>query len=513
MSVEEKDWQEEQKRVDYVVEQIQKRIATIHEEMIETKKEIVDIRKNFWEDVRVNFDDTVESAETYASIKQQSEVLGERERKSIHDQKQLTTLNRLHKSPYFGRIDFLEENEKEIDRIYIGIGTFLDEEDNFLIFDWRAPISSLYYDFPPGPAQYRTPVGTIEGEMELKRQFIIRDSKIVSMFDTGVTIGDKLLQEVLGKHSDMQMKSIVATIQKEQNRIIRNEQSKLLIVLGAAGSGKTSAALQRVAYLLYRHRDTLSADQIILFSPNPMFNSYISTVLPELGEENMQQTTFQQYLESRLETMYKIEDPFVQMESLFTSSGTSDDEARMEAIQFKSSARFVDVMDQYLESLRQEGMKYKDILFRKKVIIEAQQIREKFYSYESSLPITNRIQLLSEWLLEQINEFAKIERKEIWVEDEIQLLDKETYLKAYQKIGKGKQLSKEGFDDFDREREILTEMVIQKHLKPLRIWVKQYGFIDIKEIYRNLFTDTKVLKRFISGVEFQINGIQSVHKL
>ena len=165
-----------------------------------------------------------------------------------------------------------------------------------------------------GPAQYKTPVCTITGTLELKRQYVIYQGHIESMFDTGVTIGDELLQKVLGHQVDNQMKGIVATIQKEQNLIIRNVRSRLLVVQGAAGSGKTSAALQRVAYLLYRYRETLRADQIVLFSPNPMFNSYISTVLPELGEENMQQTTFQDYLDHWLGKTFALEDPFTQME-------------------------------------------------------------------------------------------------------------------------------------------------------------------------------------------------------
>lgn len=160
----------------------------------------------------------------------------------------------------------------------------------------------------PGPASYKTPAGEMEGELTLKRQFSIRDGQIRFMFDTGVTIGDELLQAVLSRSSDAQMKSIVATIQKEQNRIIRDDRSRMLIVQGAAGSGKTSAALQRVAYLLYKYRDRLRADQVVLFSPNPMFNSYVSTVLPELGEENMLQATFQEYLERRLGREFQLED-------------------------------------------------------------------------------------------------------------------------------------------------------------------------------------------------------------
>ena len=187
------------------------------------------------------------------------------------------------------------------EHIYIGISTLTDTSgENFLIYDWRAPISSVYYDYPPGPVEYTTPGGMIPGMLEKKWQYIISGGVIESMFDTSLTIGDEILQQVLGKGTDKHMHSIVATIQREQNRIIRHDRGRLLIVQGAAGSGKTSAALQRIAYLLYKYRERLKADQIILFSPNSMFNNYVSNVLPELGEENMQQVTFQEYLDHRL---------------------------------------------------------------------------------------------------------------------------------------------------------------------------------------------------------------------
>ncbi len=154
---------------------------------------------------------------------------------------------------------------------------------------------------------------TIEGEMVLKRQFMIKNGDLKAMFNTDMTIGDEMLQEVLSHHSDTQMKNIVSTIQKEQNQIIRNEKSKFLIVQGAAGSGKTSAALQRVAYLLYRHRGVIDAGQIVLFSPNFLFNSYVSSVLPELGEENMEQATFQEYIEHRLGRRFQCESPLTSL--------------------------------------------------------------------------------------------------------------------------------------------------------------------------------------------------------
>src|SRR5699024_6139217 len=185
--------------------------------------------------------------------------------------------------------------------IYIGTSSLLDEkEENFLVHDWRAPIASMYYDYAPGPASYQVIDETIEGEMSLKRQYVIEQGELTGMFDTGLTIGDHLLQNVLGQFASSSMKGIVATIQREQNKIIRNEKSKVLVVQGVAGSGKTSAALQRVAYLLYRYREQLTADQMILFSPNPLFNSYVSRVLPDLGEENIQQMTFYHYVEDQL---------------------------------------------------------------------------------------------------------------------------------------------------------------------------------------------------------------------
>ena len=256
------------------------------------------IRKHFWDEVKVNIDTFDDYLETIIGLRQQAQALSVSQSTHRHASKRLSALRRMQEVPYFGRIDFIEEGTSTAEQIYIGISTLTDTSgENFLIYDWRAPISSVYYDYQPGPAKYATPGGVIHGILEKKWQYLIRGGVIESMFDTSLTIGDEILQQVLGKGTDKHMHNIVATIQQEQNRIIRHDRGRLLIVHGAAGSGKTSAALQRIAYLLYKYRDSLNADQIILFSPNSMFNSYVSNVLPELGEENMQQVTFQEYLD------------------------------------------------------------------------------------------------------------------------------------------------------------------------------------------------------------------------
>lgn len=478
----------EQKRVDRIMRLIREQLDKLLQTSSGMREYIVDIRKNFWDDVTLNFEDAAEAAESAASLKQQAEVLAEREHSHRHAAEQVKLLRKLEQSPYFGRVDFIEEGSSEEERIYLGIGSMLDESgSNYLIYDWRAPVSSLYYDYSPGPAGYVTPSGQIAGEMTLKRQYVIRRGNIISMFDTGVTIGDELLQEVLGKQSDAQMKSIVATIQREQNQIIRNERARLLIVQGAAGSGKTSAALQRVAYLLYRYRGSLQADQIVLFSPNPMFNSYVATVLPELGEQNMQQTTYQQYLEHRIGQSFALEDPFTQMEYALGGMDDPDYETRIASIRHKSGASFMKVIESYVETLGESGLLFKSIKFRGRKLIAAETIAGHFYSLDKSYTIPNRLKMTADWLLKELTRLSREERKKQWVEEEMELLDKEAYIHAYNELRRKNRHSSDSFDDFDREKDMLASMIVQERFKRLRSRVKKLRFIDTVTLYRGLY--------------------------
>ncbi|URN94296.1 MAG: UvrD-helicase domain-containing protein [Candidatus Pristimantibacillus lignocellulolyticus] len=481
------DRNNEERRVRDIIQLVRKRLEHIEDEKGDVKSEIVNIKTNFWDDVTLNFEDAAESAESHASMKQQAELLSERERSYRLMSEQIRLLHKFEQSPYFGRID-ISEDGGPVEAIYLGVGSLLDDNnENYLIYDWRAPISSVYYDYGPGPITYRTPSGVIHGEMTLKRQYNIRYGNLVSMFDTGVTIGDEILQEVLGKHSDSQMKSIVATIQQEQNAIIRNEQAKLLVVQGSAGSGKTSAALQRVAYLLYRYRESLNADQIVLFSPNPMFNSYVSTVLPELGEQNMQQTTYQQYLEHRLGRKMHLEDPFTQMEYSLTQYEDQDYEARMASIHLKSSTDFMNVINDYVKYLSEQGMKFKNIVFRDKVLISHEQITEQFYRLDPSLSIPLRLKELTEWLLKELTALGKLEQQEAWVDEELELLDTEQYAEAFQHLINKKKFNENSFNDFQAERDFLANRIVQQQFKKLRRHVKQLRYVDVKGVYKKMF--------------------------
>jgi DNA helicase II / ATP-dependent DNA helicase PcrA len=479
---------DEQEQVDQLVQMVDRKEEALKSKNNKVTSDVLEIKTTFWNDVTINMDEADDVAETYSSIKQQSQLLSERERTRGLIDKQLKVLNRLKNSPYFGRIDFLEDGENTADKIYIGIASLLDMKDeNFLIYDWRAPIASMYYDYSPGPAKYETPSGTFHGDIKLKRQYIIRNGQLKAMFDTGVTIGDEMLQEVLANQADTQMKSIVATIQKEQNQIIRNEKAKLLIVQGVAGSGKTSAALQRVAYLLYRYRGKINSENIMLFSPNTLFNSYVATVLPELGEENMKQTTFQEYLNSRIHRDFFLEDAYDQMEYLLVSIRDKEYENRMESIRYKASNEFKQLIDRYGEELRSEGMIFEDIVFRRKTIITKEEIKQFFYNIDQSISIPNKIELVKNWLIKELKKAMKREQSEDWVQEEIQFLEKEDFLEAYNRLQEKEGFSINSFDDYDREEAFLAQMVVKQRFKRLFNRVKKLRFVNLLELYKKIY--------------------------
>jgi DNA helicase II / ATP-dependent DNA helicase PcrA len=476
--------QKEQKRVDDVVQEINIKQEKLYGKSLHLKESIVDLRKNFWEDVTVNLDEPDDVIETQASLKQQAELLAERERSHGGIGKELKILNRLKDSPYFGRIDFIEEPGNQTEQIYIGIASLMDREDEeFLIYDWRAPISSLYYDFSPGQANYNTMDGTISGEISLKRQFIIRQSKIKGMFDTGVTIGDTLLQAALGNNANTTMKSIVATIQKEQNKIIRNEHSKLLVVQGVAGSGKTSAVLQRIAYLLYRFRDSLNAENLLLFSPNPLFSSYIANVLPELGETNISQTTFYDFLRDSVEKDIVIESPFEQMEFSLTCNDKTSLAIRKLNMKFKSSLEYKSLLDKYFNSLSVNGIQFRNITFHGQVFISKESISEYFYSLDENMSIPNKMELVAKWVLKELLVHQQKEKSKDWVMEQLELLDKEAYLQAYYK---NQRINEE---DPSLEEDILRTIVVKKQFASIKKQIKQYAFVNTLATYRQIFTE------------------------
>jgi DNA helicase-2/ATP-dependent DNA helicase PcrA len=479
--------EEEEKRLLVVLEQVTRRMRKELSLLGERREDVVGIRQEFWDDVRMNFSDSTEVGETWSSIIQQSELLAERERSHRVASEAVERLTRQFDSPYFARIDFAEKGgEDEV--IYIGRASLVGEDgETFYVYDWRAPVSSLFYDHEPGPASYRIPDGEMIGELKLKRQFVIRAGQLKHVFDTSETVGDEILQAVLSEGSDTSMKSIVATIQKEQNRIIRDEKHKLLVVQGAAGSGKTSAALQRIAYLLYRFRETLGPDQIILFSPNPVFKGYISRVLPDLGEANMRQMTFRELIEARLGHRFEVEDLFSQTEAMAAEDDTSEGEARERSVRYKGSEHFFITVENYLKRLEQEGIRFRPLRFRTETIVSAEEMAERFYSVRASEGFGVRASGLRRWLLERLKIWVDSQLEETWVEEAAELVDSEEIQRAYVDVRRSGGFHDESFEDEDQMSARLRKRVAEAAVEPLVKAVRSYRFLDAIATYRELF--------------------------
>ena len=314
----------------------------------------------------------------------------------INKHKRLTKILAI---PYFGRIDFLEKKENsKVMPIYIGIHTFYDPESRAtLIHDWRAPVSSMFYDHELGEAGYRSPSGEIKGEISLKRQYRIRGGKMEFMIESALTVHDDILQKELSSNADDKMKNIVATIQREQNQIIRNKDIRTLIIQGVAGSGKTSIALHRIAYLLYTFRDSISSKDILIISPNKVFSDYISNVLPELGEETVPETSMEQILSGVLEHKYKYQTYFGLVNELLEKPSSS----LIDRIAYKASFGFISELDKFILHIENTYFKAADVKLTKYITIPAPFIEEQYLRF-NRYPIRRRFDAMADYMLDML---------------------------------------------------------------------------------------------------------------
>ena len=300
--------------------------------------------------------------------------------------------------PYFGRIDFQEKGQPEVLPLYIGIHSFFNPPTNEnLIHDWRAPISSMFYDYELGEAHFDAPSGEVKGNIRLKRQYRIRDGKMEFMLESSLNIQDDILQKELSGNSDDRMKNIVATIQREQNRIIRNEDIRTLIIQGVAGSGKTSIALHRIAYLLYTFRDSISSKDILIISPNKVFSDYISNVLPELGEETVPETSMEQILSGVLEHKYKYQTYFGLVNELLEKPSSS----LINRIAYKASFGFISELDKFILHIENTYFKAADVKLTKYITIPAPFIEEQYLRF-NRYPIRRRFDAMADYMLDML---------------------------------------------------------------------------------------------------------------
>lgn len=316
-------------------------------------------------------------------------------------------------SPFFGRVDFIYEGDEEPERFYIGIGNLAERAGSRpLVNDWRAPVSGLFYDYDKGPASYDAPAGTMKGEITSKWQYKIRRGEMVYEFESDIKIDDDILKAELGSSGEVQLKNIIRTIQKEQNAIIRNTEDKIMVIQGAAGSGKTSVALHRIAYLLYHDRKNLKSSNILVLSPNGVFADYISHILPELGEENIREMSFDLFAYKDLQdTAADCEDKYDQIEKAVKNPSL------WKRYREKQSQEFISRLDGFILELEDELMNFRDVEYKGHVLTEGEIIR-LFYFKFSEIPLLSRMEAVEEYFIDQVEtlrgrDLSEEEREEL----------------------------------------------------------------------------------------------------
>lgn len=310
------------------------------------------------------------------------------------------TYGKMKDSPYFARVDFVFEGDTEPESLYIGISNLTENAgDSALIYDWRAPVSSLFYDYDVGEASYEAPMGRISGRITHKYQYKISGGRLVYMLESDLKVDDEILKAELGKNATASLKSIVTTIQREQNSIIR-DKGKVLVVQGCAGSGKTSIALHRIAYLLYHNRNQLKASQVLILSPNNLFADYISRILPELGEENISETSLDIWAYHKLKKYGEAQDRYDRIEELISRNGSGSKSMATPDAAYKQTKEYVAELDGYLLELESEGVDITDFRYHRRTY-PASYISGLFYDKLWNVPFMERMKHIAEFIIDE----------------------------------------------------------------------------------------------------------------
>ncbi len=320
----------------------------------------------------------------------------------------IKNLEKIRPNPYFARVDFVEAGTEKRDAFYFG-KTFVTDHENLeqVVVDWRAPIADLYYEGRLGDAEYNCPEGNIKGEIKLKRQYFFNDNgDLKQLMDIDITTNDEMLQPFLSANSDTRLKNIVSTIQAEQNKIIRATMWKPIVVQGVAGSGKTTIALHRIAYLIYNCGQDFYPEQFLIIAPNKFFLNYISNVLPDLGVERVQQKTYEEIAFEVIGKEFVIEDPNEKLSILIDNHKTKKQKEFCEIMEaasmFKSTLRFKNVMDEYLYEVEKRFLPKEDFTILGYTFMTREQIEQLFFREYAYLPFCRRIEEIKKHLLSQI---------------------------------------------------------------------------------------------------------------
>ncbi|MCR1934328.1 HelD family protein [Clostridium tepidum] len=448
----------EREYLDFIIDKIRKETAIYLDKRKDIIKDIVEYRKEFLEEDKKDEDKVAEYFDHERYLK---------EKLYCFIDKKLKELTVLEQNPYFGKVNF--EDDGDEDYIYIGRYGFL-ETGNYkpYIVDWRAPICQIFYQGKLGDITYESPEGKIEVYVKSKRQYIIRKGILKGMFDSVLDVKDDVLKMVLSQNTKEKLKDIVMTIQEEQDNLIRQPKNKAIVVNGVAGSGKTTIALHRVAYLLYNYRKQIQ-DKILILGPNNIFVDYISDVLPSLGENGVKQTTFKDFIENLLPI-----NNFLEYSDYIKKLVDKDDKFIRDII-YKQSKKYMNDLDNFIETLEQNIFITKDVVLMDEIAIDKKEIDEMLYSYYKYMPLFKRSKKVKRIIFSKIRDIRNKKVYEIQrqYEEKIKNLSKEEL-----------ELNKNNLD-FERKNNIINVVKKSMELKKSLVWLNNPQILDIYNEFNN----------------------------
>ncbi|HHJ3787019.1 TPA: UvrD-helicase domain-containing protein [Enterococcus faecium] len=420
-------------------------------------------------ELRLNFDSYLDNLDTFSMIEMKNREIDQMNIKQKNAENQLAKIERLLKSPYFGKVvvDFLDNEPKE--SFYIGTANFTDDADENLVYDWRSPIAELFYNNMIGPSSYTVRQNKIDTVIKERRQFLLERDRLVKFFDTSVAIQDDVLLEVLGQDETNEMKAITATIQSEQNTIIRDVKSQNILVNGVAGSGKTSAIMQRIAYLLYLYRDTMTSDDLLILSPNHRFIDYISNVLPSLGERNPLNLTIIQLVSQLSAEEIEGEEAYFKR---ITGENVSEQTERLRSKKFidnlkQSDPLFLDHPN-FIRGLTKNG---KTVLSKKTI--------EKIYEKVPAHPkLIDRLQATKKALMSEWKNHLLKQAKSPAVQNQVLSLTEDRQLELF-----GKLIS----DDSEQSIVAYARKLLQKKYRKITRQIEEMAWVDEHQLFERIY--------------------------
>ena len=406
--------------------------------------------------------------------------------------------------PYFARIDFREDEKLKAENLYIGkMALIRDEDQELIIVDWRAPIANLYYEGRLGDASYQSPDGNINGSLLLKRQFSIEEGKLREIFDIDITTNDEFLQASLGANADSRLKEIVSTIQEEQNRVIRADMWKPLIVQGAAGSGKTTIALHRIAYLIYTYEKTFKPDNFMIIAPTKFFLNYISDVLPELGVEKTKQTTFEEFAANIIGQKFKVSDANEKLLNFIISNPSPEQKERNRLLrqesEFKSSMAFRDVLDDYITAAEKDFIPKEDFKLLTKVIYSYEEINKLFRVDYRKQPFAKRIEEIKKHLANRLKAQKQAILQEAQSACDKRIVQAKLVL---EEIGARQKIITELID----KKNEFIERVEQYCKSAVKEYVNKISRLNPYEYYKDFVSNEELFHSLVDGIMSRETG-------